>query len=71
MSTDNNNNLQSFKLEAKGRGSILQEARRFISMRSPEKEMKIQAANECICKRKLMGILCRSCGGVFRGRVRQ
>jgi len=26
---------------------------------------------KCICNRKIMGILCRSCGNVFRGRVRQ
>jgi hypothetical protein len=31
----------------------------------------VSVPTECICNRKIMGILCRSCGNVFRGRVRQ
>lgn len=74
QNTDRNNNALVVPVrnpKVRGKGNIVLEAGRFINLRSPGKEMTVSEPTECICNRKIMGILCRSCGNVFRGRVRQ
>uniref|UniRef100_A0A8W8KPX4 Uncharacterized protein n=1 Tax=Magallana gigas TaxID=29159 RepID=A0A8W8KPX4_MAGGI len=65
MSDFNNNSLSA------GRGKALINAITFIKTIERSSPAKETAPLTCICDRKVMTVLCRSCGMTFQGRVRQ